>query len=85
MFIIYNEASLPGANVGKRKNQVRVIQEAEQFHAAMGYQLIIGFEGKGHASHGGAIAVRDGIVVTDAKYSLTRGKGGTRPRPMHTR
>ena len=73
-FIIYNEASLPGLNVGKRKNQARVIQEAEQFHAAMGYQLLVGFEMKGHASHGGAIAVRDGIVITDVKYSFTGGR-----------
>jgi hypothetical protein len=36
-------------------------------------QLLVGFEMKGHASHGGTIAVRDGIVVTDVKYSFTGG------------
>ena len=73
-FIIYNEASLPGGNTGKRKNHVKVIQEAEQFHTAMGYHLLVGFEERGHASHGGAIAVKDGIVITDVKYSFTGGR-----------
>ena len=53
---------------------MRVIQEAEQFHKAMGYHLLVGFEGRGHASHGGAIAVKEGIVVTDVKYSFTGGR-----------
>ena len=73
-FIIYNEASLPGGDTQKRKNHVKVTQEAEDFHVALGYQLIIGFNPNGHASHGGAIAVKEGAIITDVKYSFTGGR-----------
>ena len=73
-FIIYNEASLPGGDTKKRKNHATATQEAEQFHLALGYQLIIGFEKRGHASHGGAIAAKEGTIITDVKFSFTGGR-----------
>ena len=73
-FIIYNEASLPGSDTQKRKNHKVIIKEAEEFHESMNYRLIVGFEGRGHASHGGAIAVKFGTVITDIHYSFTGGR-----------
>lgn len=73
-FIIYNEASLEESDTKKRNNARKVIREAEEFHAQLDYELIIGFEGRGHASHGGAIAVKRGVIVTDVQYGFNGGR-----------
>ena len=73
-FIIYNEASLPGADTKKRTNARTVVREAEEFHSNLGYELVVGFEGRGHASHGGAIAVKRGTVVTHVVYGFSGGR-----------
>ncbi len=73
-FIIYNEASLPGTDTKKRNNATQITREAEEFHTSLGYSLIIGFEGRGHASHGGAIAVKHGTVVTHVVYGFNGGR-----------
>ena len=52
----------------------KVIREAEEFHAQLNFELIVGFEGRGHASHGGAIAVKRGVVVTDVQYGFNGGR-----------
>ena len=58
----------------KRNNARKVIREAEEFHAQLGYELIVGFERRGHALHGGAIAVKRGVVVTDVQYGFNGGR-----------
>ena len=73
-FIVYNEASLGGSDTKKRNNARKVIREAEEFHAQLDFELIVGFEGRGHASHGGAIAVKRGVVVTAVQYGFNGGR-----------
>ena len=73
-FIIYNEASLGGADSKKRNSARRIIREAEEFHSQLDFELIVGFEGRGHTSHGGAIAVKQWVVVTDVQYGFNGGR-----------
>ena len=73
-FIIYNEASLPGADTKNRNNARTIVREAEEFHSNLGYELVVGFESRGHASHGGAIAVKRGTVVTQVVYGFDGGR-----------
>ena len=45
-----------------------------EFHAQLGYELIVGFERRGHAPHREAIAVKRGVVVTDVQYGFNCGR-----------
>ena len=73
-FVVYNEASIPGGDTMRRKNHKKVIQEVEDFHSRLGYELIIGFHVEGRASHGGAIAIKKGILVTKVEYGFSGGR-----------